>query len=96
MSVTPEDVKKYAKLSALACTDERAAQLAPEMSKIVEMVSQLQAVDTEGVAPMASTVSGHGTPEREDEITAENRREDYQTVAPSTEFGFYKVPRVVE
>ena len=94
--ITRDDVKKLALLSRMEVDETATESLRADLSNILTFISKLDEVKTDGVVPMASTVAGQGTPERTDEITAEDRHEDYQTTAPSAEFGFYVVPRVVE
>ena len=96
MSIDRDTVKKLAKLSSLEYNEENADGIAEKLNGILTFVSQLQEVNTDGVSPMASTVSANSTPEREDAVTAENKREEYLEIAPKAEMGFYVVPRVVE
>ncbi|MEE3214369.1 MAG: Asp-tRNA(Asn)/Glu-tRNA(Gln) amidotransferase subunit GatC, partial [Pseudomonadota bacterium] len=63
--------------------------------RILEMVDQLQAVDTEGVAPLAHPLDATQRL-RADEVTETDQRDDFQRCAPQVENGLYLVPRVVE
>lgn len=96
MSIDVQTVAKLAELSRFELAEGEAEKMAAELEKIRQFVAQLQEVDTSDVTPMASTVSGHSTREREDEVSEETRRGDYMGTAPSSEMGFFVVPRVVE
>ena len=55
----------------------------------------MNAVETEGVVPMAHPL--HMAQRlRTDEITELDQRERYQVIAPHTEAGLYLVPKVIE
>lgn len=96
MSINSETVNKLAKLSALKLDEATTAELSHDLSNILDFISQLSEVSTDGVEPMASTVGNSVTPEREDKVTAENNRENLMKNSPKEEMGFFVVPRVVE
>jgi aspartyl-tRNA(Asn)/glutamyl-tRNA(Gln) amidotransferase subunit C len=55
----------------------------------------MEQVDTSAVEPMAHPL--HMTQRlREDQVTEENHRDLYQSIAPATENGLYLVPKVIE
>lgn len=95
MALDRTDVEKIAHLARLAVAEEEAEVLRAELSGILDLVEQLGAADTGGVMPMAHPLDMHQRL-RADEVTEQNRRDDYQAVAPLTEDGLYLVPRVVE
>jgi aspartyl-tRNA(Asn)/glutamyl-tRNA(Gln) amidotransferase subunit C len=95
MSVTPEDVRRIARLARIAAPEERLEALAGELNGILAWIEQLNEVDVEGVQPMASAVDV-ALPMREDAVTDGNIRDDVLANAPHTEEGFYVVPKVVE
>ena len=70
-------------------------QLQQDINAILQLVDQLQAVDTEGVEPMAHPMD-LSQPVREDTVTEGDVRADFQPLAPAEEQGLYLVPRVVE
>lgn len=95
MSVDIETVKKIASLSRLAISEEEAAAIAPELSKILDWVEQLGEVDTSDVQPMAAVIP-NTLRLREDVVTDGNRRADVLANAPVSEDGFFGVPKVIE
>jgi aspartyl-tRNA(Asn)/glutamyl-tRNA(Gln) amidotransferase subunit C len=48
----PDAVQRLARLARLRITDEEAASLSGDLSKIMALVDQLAEVDTQGVEPM--------------------------------------------
>jgi aspartyl-tRNA(Asn)/glutamyl-tRNA(Gln) amidotransferase subunit C len=95
MSFDQSDVEKIAHLARLAVTDEEAQELTGDLSRILDLVAQMEQVDTSNVEPMAHPLNMNQRL-REDRVTEENNRELYQSVAPSTENGLYLVPKVIE
>ena len=95
MSLTPDDVAKIAHLARLAMSPDDAATLGRDLSNILDLVAQMDSVDTANVEPMAHPL--HMTQRlREDQVTEENHRDLYQSIAPATENGLYLVPKVIE
>ncbi|MEP1207959.1 MAG: Asp-tRNA(Asn)/Glu-tRNA(Gln) amidotransferase subunit GatC [Rhizobiaceae bacterium] len=95
MSVDTVTVKRVAKLSRIAITDERAESMQSELNTILGFVEQLQEVDVEGVEPMTSVVD-MVMRKRADEINDGNKAEDVTANAPMSEDNFFMVPKVVE
>lgn len=95
MSVDTATVKRVAKLSRIAITDERAESMQAELNTILGFVEQLNEVDVEGVEPMTSVVDMQMR-KRADEINDGNIAEDVTANAPASEDHFFMVPKVVE
>ena len=68
---------------------------ASQLSRILDLVSQLSQVDTTGVTPMAHPL-GMVQRLRPDAVTEPDRRDLYQAHAPSVEDGLFLVPKVIE
>ena len=99
MSLTLSDVKRIANLAQLEMIDAHAEIALNELNGIFALAEQMQAVDTTGVAPLSHPLAARlALPLRlrEDVVTEENRREDYQAPAPKTQDGLYLVPKVIE
>lgn len=96
MSIEVKDIEKLSRLSSLEFSDSAKTEIANELGNILDFVSQLQEVNTDNVEPMASAVADASTPERADEVTEQIDVQKNQQNAPSSEMGFYVVPRVVE
>jgi aspartyl-tRNA(Asn)/glutamyl-tRNA(Gln) amidotransferase subunit C len=95
MSVSDDDVRKVSRLARLAILDENVHVYAEKLSGILDMVDQLNAVDTTGVEPLSNPLDSVQRL-REDVVTETNQREKYQSVAPEVEKGLYLVPKVLD
>jgi aspartyl-tRNA(Asn)/glutamyl-tRNA(Gln) amidotransferase subunit C len=95
MSLSDQDVRRIARLSRLRVTDEEVTVVRDQLNRLFDLIAQLQAVDTEGVAPM-SHARDVTLRLRDDVACAPNRREAFQAVAPAVENGLYLVPKVIE
>lgn len=93
--MTPETVRKIARLSRLHVEDNRLAPLADELNGILGWIEQLGEVDVEGVEPMTSAVDMEA-PLRTDKISDGGKRGAVLANAPKSDAGFYVVPRSVE
>jgi aspartyl-tRNA(Asn)/glutamyl-tRNA(Gln) amidotransferase subunit C len=99
MSLTLTDVKRIANLAQLEMDEQHSAAMLEKLNGIFALAEQMQAVDTEGVAPLAHPLAAHmqvALRLRDDVPTEPNRRDDYQQVAPKTEDGLYLVPKVID
>ncbi|MFO7285925.1 MAG: Asp-tRNA(Asn)/Glu-tRNA(Gln) amidotransferase subunit GatC [Gammaproteobacteria bacterium] len=95
MSLAEQDIDKLCELARLEIDADEIGDVAKKLSDIVDMVSQLSAVPTDGVEPMAHPLD---RPQRlrDDVVTETNLRELYQRNAPAVERGLYLVPKVIE
>jgi aspartyl-tRNA(Asn)/glutamyl-tRNA(Gln) amidotransferase subunit C len=95
MSLSPEEVRRVARLARLDISPEEAERTREQLNGILQFIEQLQAVNTAGVAPMAHAMDVVQRL-RPDRVTETDRRADFQAVAPETEAGLYLVPKVIE
>ena len=95
MSIEVDEVKKIAKLASLNVDDADIQSYATNLSNILDLVAQMDAIDTSGVTPMSHPFDVVQRL-REDVVTDFNHREDFQAIAPVTEDGLYLVPKVIE
>ena len=95
MALSLEDVKHIALLARISITEEEARQVLGQLSGVFSLIEQMQAVNTEGIEPM-SHAQEVVLRLREDQVTARNERELFQSVAPQVQAGLYLVPKVIE
>lgn len=95
MSVDKSTVKKIAKLARIAVSDDETDTMASELNHILNWIEELNEVDTNGVAPLAS-VTGHSLPLRQDAVTDGDKVDQILANAPEQASGFFVVPKVVE
>ena len=100
MSLTLNDVKRIANLAQLDMDDAHAETALKELNGIFALAEQMQAIDTTGVEPLsqplAAVLGAMPLRLRADDVTEQNRREDYQAPAPKTQDGLYLVPKVID
>lgn len=95
MSLDRTDVDKIAHLARLQIEEQDNPEYAQNLSNILDLVDQMQAVDTSNVSPMAHPLDAVQRL-RSDSVTEENQRENLQSVAPAVENGLFLVPKVIE
>ena len=95
MSIDAATVKKVARLARIRVEDARLELLAQELSGILTWIEQLNEVDIEGVAPLAST-EAVSLPMREDLVTDGGDPAKVLANAPKADRNFFVVPKVVE
>ncbi|MGD7035366.1 Asp-tRNA(Asn)/Glu-tRNA(Gln) amidotransferase subunit GatC [Methylotuvimicrobium buryatense] len=95
MSLTTEDVNKIAHLARLGVDIQDVDTYARDLSGILDLVTQMSGLSTEGVAPMAHPME-QCQRLRPDRVTESNMREKFQAIAPQVELGLYLVPKVIE
>lgn len=93
--MTPEMVKKAARLSRLYLSEAEVAHYTQELSGIMDWVEQLQEVNTDGVEAMAA-VGEMALRFREDVVTDGGKQEAVLANAPSADYGCFVVPKVIE
>lgn len=95
MALDPREVQKIAHLARLAIREEDVPEYAANLSDILGLVEQMNAVDTTDVVPTAHPL--HMSQRlRPDEVSEQNQRELFQSVAPQVDGGLYLVPKVIE
>ena len=95
MSLEKKDVERIAHLARLAISDADIPDYATNLSRILELVEQMDAVDTAGVTPMAHPLDAVQRL-RTDEVSEQDQSAKFQKNAPSVEDGLYLVPKVIE
>jgi len=92
----PADIARIAHLARLALTAAEVPVYSHSMTRIMELVDELQRADTSGVEPMSHSLPGAAARLRPDVVRESDHRADYQRNAPQVEGGLYLVPRVIE
>ena len=95
MALTKEQVQHVALLARLQLEDGEIDDVVDKLSRIVDFVDQLQAAPTDDVVPMAHPLN-MSQRLRADDVTETDQRDFVQENAPSTEGGYYLVPKVLE
>ncbi|WOX04911.1 Asp-tRNA(Asn)/Glu-tRNA(Gln) amidotransferase subunit GatC [Microbulbifer pacificus] len=95
MAVDAQTVEKLAELARIAISKETIEEVSSRLGDVLQLVDQLQAVNTDGVLPMAHPLDEVQVLRR-DQVTEPNRREEFLALAPQTEAGLYLVPKVID
>ncbi len=95
MALDRSDVEKIAHLARLQISEQDIPEYTTTLSSILDLVNQMQAVDTADVAPMSHPLDAVQRL-RTDEVSEPNKRDHLQTVAPAVENGLFQVPKVIE
>ena len=95
MSLSKAEVENIAHLARLRLGDEELPNVIDNLSRIIDFVDQLQAVDTIGVEPMAHPLDMVQRL-RDDTVTEGDQRDLFQENATAVEAGLYLVPKVIE
>jgi len=95
MAIEQGEVEKIAELARIRISKEEIGDVTQRITEVLQMVNQLQAVDTRDIEPMANPLDATQRL-RPDEVTQSNRRDAFQAIAPAVENGLYLVPKVIE
>jgi aspartyl-tRNA(Asn)/glutamyl-tRNA(Gln) amidotransferase subunit C len=94
MNIDLKTVDKIASLSKLEFNGDEKQAIAQDMNKMLDFVSKLSEVDTEGVKPLI-----HITDEvnvlRPDEIRIEITQKEALKNAPKKDSTYFKIPKVL-
>jgi aspartyl-tRNA(Asn)/glutamyl-tRNA(Gln) amidotransferase subunit C len=99
MSLTPDDVRRLARLARIAVQPDESGAVLDRLNRVLGLIDEMRRVDTKGVAPMAHAAEralANAQRLRADEVREPNQRDAYQSVAPAVEEGLYLVPKVIE
>lgn len=95
MATDTQTVKRIAFLSRLKIEDDKIEATKEEFNKILNWIEELNEVNTDEVEPLIA-VNDTALRMRDDAVTAGNCREDVLKNAPSAEYDYFAVPKVVE
>lgn len=95
MSLTPDQVRRIAHLARIETSESEVQTTLEHLNGIFSLIEEMQAVNTQGVEPMAHA-QDLAQRLRDDVVSESDRRAAFQAVAPETEAGLYLVPKVIE
>src|ERR1700712_925550 len=99
MSLTLTDVKRIAHLAGLELPKQEADPTLARLNDFFGLVEQMQAVDTTGIEPLAhpiEQIEEVALRLRNDAVTEQVNREEFQRSAPAVQDGLFLVPKVIE
>ena len=92
--ISSDDVRKVAQLARLDLPEDKIATYTSQLESILEYVSELQQVDTEGVPETTRAVEVTNVT-RADGVKQTPIREDILNQAPQREGDFFRVPKIL-
>ncbi|MBF0133501.1 MAG: Asp-tRNA(Asn)/Glu-tRNA(Gln) amidotransferase subunit GatC [Magnetococcales bacterium] len=95
MSIPIETVRHVAALARLHVDEATLPALTEQLSNILNLVNQLNELDTQDVVPMSHAVD-MPTPERPDIVVNTQRKEALLANAPDVAQGHFQVPKIIE
>ncbi len=99
MSLTSQDIARVAQLARLELRPDETERTLKQLNGFFALVEQMDAVNTEGVEPLAHPAAVLGAVAlrlREDIASEPNQRDISQVSAPAVERGLFLVPKVIE
>ncbi len=95
MAISNDEIRHLAELSSLSLSDEQADTLSVDLNNIINYISQLDELDTEGVEPTYQCFDMQNV-WREDRVEDfEARREDLLALTAESKDNQIKVPKVL-
>jgi aspartyl-tRNA(Asn)/glutamyl-tRNA(Gln) amidotransferase subunit C len=95
MLLSADEVNKIAYLARLGINGQDVESYAHDLSGMLNLMTQMEALDMTGINPMAHPLD-QVQRLRPDKVTEPNNRDIFQAIAPQVEAGLYLVPRVIE
>lgn len=95
MAIEFKDVQNIAHLARLQLSQAEQQEALNSINNILHMIDQMQAIDTNGVEPLAHAYEASQRL-REDVVTEKDQREVLLALAPSADRGLFLVPKVLE
>lgn len=89
------EIAKLAHLARINIEDTIVSDVAENISRILSLVDELQAADTDGVEPMSHPMDAVQRL-RADTVSEANQRDRLQACAPAVDKGLFLVPKVID
>ena len=90
-----ETIIKIANLAKLVIKDDKLNDIASSLEKILNLVDEMNDVDTNDVTPMSHPLNLKQEL-RKDEVKEVNQRDLFQKGNENTDNGYYKVPKIID
>lgn len=95
MTIKREEIENLATLSRLSIDEKTITDVTDRLSSVLDLVDQLQTANCESAVNTSRPF--HSSQRlRSDEVTENNRREEFQSIAPEIHNGLFSVPKMIE
>lgn len=95
MSLGKTEVEYISRLAQIEVREEDVDGVAAKLSNILDLFTQMEAADTQGIEPMAHPLDAVQR-FRADLVTEVDQHQKLQAIAPSVADAHYLVPQVIE
>jgi len=95
LPLTPDEVKRIARLARVGLSDDEVARFQVQLSEILDYFQRLREVDTEGLPPTAHTLAMQNVM-RADETRPSFDKEEVLANAPQREDDLFRVRAILE
>ncbi|MFT4582640.1 MAG: aspartyl-tRNA(Asn)/glutamyl-tRNA(Gln) amidotransferase subunit C [Gammaproteobacteria bacterium] len=95
MAIVNDEVQSIAYLARIEMKPDEVTNFAADLTKILDFVARMNAVDTTDVEPLAHPLDATSH-NRQDVVIDDDIRETLQANAPQMENSLYLVPKVIE
>ena len=95
MPLTPDEVKRIARLARVGLSDDEVAHFQVQLSEILDYFQRLREVNTEKLPPTARTLAMHNVM-RDDEPRPSFGKEEVLANAPQREDDLFRVRAILE
>ncbi|NNC54308.1 MAG: Asp-tRNA(Asn)/Glu-tRNA(Gln) amidotransferase subunit GatC [Pseudomonadales bacterium] len=99
MSISKEEIAGTARLARIKIRDDEIEDVTSRITSILDMVDQMQAVDTSGVEPMSNSLDSSQLLRADEIVEPDDKvaaRDTLMAGAPATQDGLFLVPKVIE
>ncbi|MEZ6066009.1 MAG: Asp-tRNA(Asn)/Glu-tRNA(Gln) amidotransferase subunit GatC [Planctomycetaceae bacterium] len=93
--LTPDDVRKVARLARLKLSDEEVATYTRQLGQVLHYIDMLEELDTTGIEPMAHAIELHNVL-RADELEPSLPPEAALANAPQANASYFLVPSILD
>ena len=94
MNISKEEIIHIAKLACLNLSEEEIAKYTHDMEEIIGFANIIKSIDTSGLDESIGAFENYNV-FRKDEIKTSYPREEMLKNAPSTEDGYFHLPKVI-
>jgi aspartyl-tRNA(Asn)/glutamyl-tRNA(Gln) amidotransferase subunit C len=95
VSLGKTEVEYISRLAQIEVREDNVDGVAAKLSNILDLFTQMEAADTQGIEPMAHPLDAVQR-FRGDVVTEVDQHEKLQAIAPSAAQAHYLVPQVIE
>jgi len=94
-TISLDKVAEIAEMARLGLSEEARKIIQQDLNNVLKLLEKLDAIDVENIKCMDHPLDLPAYLQ-DDEVTQQNRRDDFQSLAPASKDGYYLVPKVID